>query len=270
MCIFGGVNVRIIVCIKQVPDTNEVRIDQKTGTLIRDGVPSIINPDDKNALEEAVRLKEIHENVEITVVTMGPPQADAALREALAMGADRAILVSDRAFAGADTWATSMTLTAVIKKLGGYDLLFCGRQAIDGDTAQVGPQLAEKLGIPQVTYVEALEIENKTLTVKRALEDGYELLQLEMPCLLTAVKELNNPRYPSVRGIFEAYREKQVEVWCLKDVDIDPAIAGLNGSPTNVRQTFTPQPKGKGILMEGSGRETIKELFKSLRDKNLV
>lgn len=261
---------KIIVCIKQVPDTNEVRIDPKTGTLIREGVPSIINHDDKNALEEVLKLKDKYEDVHVTVLTMGPPQADVALREALAMGADRAILLSDRAFAGSDTWATAKTLTAAIKKIGDYDIIFCGRQAIDGDTAQVGPQLAEDLGIPQITYVTHLEVNGREVKAHRALEDGYEVLSTKMPCLLTAIKELNEPRYPSVRGIFEAYREKQVEVWSAKDIDINLNETGLNSSPTNVRQTFTPSPKGQGMILEGNGRDTVQELLFKLGEKHLI
>ncbi|MGE5632851.1 MAG: electron transfer flavoprotein subunit beta [Caulobacteraceae bacterium] len=261
---------KIIVCIKQVPDTNEVKLDPKTGTLIRDGVPSIINHDDKNALEEALKLKDEYMDVEIAVITMGPPQADVALREALAMGADRAILVSDRAFAGADTWATSNTITAAIRKVGSYDLIFCGRQAIDGDTAQVGPQVAEKLGLPQVTYVKDMKIKDDIVTVQRALEDGYEVIEVKMPCLLTTIKELNSPRYASVRGIFDAYREKTVEVWTAKDIEIDPAITGLNGSPTNVRRTFTPEPKGKGTMLDGCDKDTVRSLFGRLKEKNII
>lgn len=261
---------KIIVCIKQVPDTNEVRIDPKTGTLIREGVPSIINHDDKNALEEALRLKDRYKDVHITVVTMGPPQADVALREALAMGADRAILLSDRAFAGSDTWATAKTLAAAIKKIGDYDIIFCGRQAIDGDTAQVGPQLAENLDLPQITYVTHLEINGNEVRAHRALEDGYQVLSTKMPCLLTAIKELNEPRYPSIKGIFEAYGEKQVEVWSAKDFDINLNETGLNSSPTNVRQTFTPSPKGQGMILEGSGRDTVQELLFKLSEKHLI
>lgn len=261
---------KIVVCIKQVPDTNEVRIDPKTGTLIREGVPSIINHDDKNALEEALQLKDKYDDVHITVLTMGPPQADVALREALAMGADRAILVSDRAFAGSDTWATAKTLTAAVKKIGDYDIIFCGRQAIDGDTAQVGPQLAEDLGLPQITYVTHLEIEGKKVKAHRALEDGYEVLTTYMPCLLTTIKELNEPRYSSVRGIFEAYKEKTVETWNAKDIEISLEETGLNSSPTNVRQTFTPSPKGQGIILEGNGRDTVSELLFKLSEKHLI
>lgn len=261
---------KIIVCIKQVPDTNEVRIDPKTGTLIREGVPSIINHDDKNALEEAIALKDKYKDVHITVISMGPPQAEVALREALAMGADRAILVSDRAFAGSDTWATAKTLTAAVKKIKDYDIIFCGRQAIDGDTAQVGPQLAEDLGIPQITYVTHLEIDGKNVKAHRALEDGYEVLNTTMPCLLTTIKELNSPRYSSVKGIYDAYREKKVEMWNAKDIEISPDETGLNSSPTNVRQTFTPSPKGQGMVLEGNGRDTVCELLFKLSEKQLI
>ena len=195
---------KIIVCAKQVPDTNVIKINPKTGTLIRDGVPSILNHDDANALEEALKIKDKYPDTYITVVTMGPPQANDLLFECIAMGADEGVLVSDRAVGGSDTWATSNTLEAAIRKIGDFDLIFAGRQAIDGDTAQVGPQIAEKLDLPQVTYVEEFEIADnmKDITVKRQLEDGYELIKLQTPCMLTAIKELNTPRYMSMSGIF--------------------------------------------------------------------
>ena len=196
---------KIIVCAKQVPDTNVIKTDPKTGTLIRDGVPSILNPDDANALEEALKIKDKHPDTYITVVSMGPPQATDLLMECLAMGADEGILISDRAVGGSDTWATSNTLEAAIRKIGDYDMIFAGRQAIDGDTAQVGPQIAEKLGLPQVTYVEEFEIADnlKDITVKRQLEDGYEIIKVQTPCMLTCIKELNTPRYMSMSGIFQ-------------------------------------------------------------------
>ena len=194
---------KIIVCAKQVPDTNVIKINPKTGTLIRDGVPSILNHADANALEEALKIKDKYPDTYITVVTMGPPQANDLLFECIAMGADEGVLVSDRAVGGSDTWATSNTLEAAIRKIGDFDLIFAGRQAIDGDTAQVGPQIAE-LDLPQVTYVEEFEIADnmKDITVKRQLEDGYELIKLQTPCMLTAIKELNTPRYMSMSGIF--------------------------------------------------------------------
>ena len=203
----------IVVCIKQVPNTNEVKLDPVTGTLIRDGVPSIINPDDKAGLEAALRLKDQF-GAHVTVITMGPPQADTALREALAMGADEAVLITDRAFGGADTLATSTTIAAGIKKLP-YDLIITGRQAIDGDTAQVGPQIAEHLNIPNVSYAEDIKVEGDTVIVKRQYEDRYHVVKVKMPCLITALSELNQPRYMTPGGIFDAYREKQVTVWGL-------------------------------------------------------
>lgn len=201
---------KIVVCVKQVPDTTEVRLDPVTNTLIRDGVPSIINPDDKAGIEAALRLKE-EVGGTVTIVSMGPPQADVALREALAMGADDAILISDRAFGGADTWATSSTIAAALKKLD-YDVIITGRQAIDGDTAQVGPQIAEHLGIPQISYVEDIKVEGETLLVKRKFEDRSHLLRTKMPVLLTCLSELNDPRYMSIGGIFRSYK-KEVPVW---------------------------------------------------------
>lgn len=260
---------KIIVCIKQVPDTNEVKLDPKTGRLIRDGVPSIINHDDKNALEAALKLKDEREEVKVTVVSMGPPQAEVALREALAMGADEAVLLSDRAFGGSDTWATSYIIAEALRQLE-YDLILCGRQAIDGDTAQVGPQIAEKLGIAQITYVQSLTVEGERVRCQRALEDGYQVIETKMPCLLTAIKELNEPRYPSVSGIFDAYGEKEVQVWGLKEVPIDTEKAGLKGSPTNVFRTFTPEPKGAGMMLEGADKSTAAELVAKLREKHIL
>ena len=191
----------IIVCIKQVPDTTDVRIDPMTNTLIREGVQSIINPFDMYAIEEGIQLKERFGG-NVIVVTMGPPQAEAALREAISLGADEGILVSDRAFAGSDTWATSYTLAAAIKKIGGFDLIICGKQASDGDTAQVGPGIAAHLDLPQVTYVKKVEnIDEKHAKVERMTEEGYEVVETPLPCLLTVVKEINEPRLPSLKGM---------------------------------------------------------------------
>lgn len=259
---------KIIVCIKQVPDTTDVKLDPKTGTLIREGIPSIINHDDKNALEEALRLKDQTPGAEVIVMTMGPAQADVALREALAMGADSAILISDRAFAGSDTWATSLILKAAVNKIADYDIIFCGRQAIDGDTAQVGPQLAEKLGIPQVTYVQKLDIKDNKVICQRALEDGYQVISSNMPVVLTAIKELNEPRYASVGGIFDAY-EKKITIWTLADLDVDPKKAGLNGSPTNVAKTFTPDPKGAGHV-ENFSEGTALAFVDNLKTRHII
>ncbi|MFC1800550.1 electron transfer flavoprotein subunit beta/FixA family protein, partial [Nanoarchaeota archaeon] len=193
----------IIVCIKQVPDTNDIKIDKEKGTLKREGVPSIMNPDDKHALIEAVKLKG---DGNVTVVSMGPPQAEEVLREALAYGADEAFLLTDRLFAAADTMATSYTIAKAIEKIGKFDLIFCGRQAIDGDTAQIGPQVAENLGIPQITYVQKIEVKDGSVEVERQTEYGHDVVSAKMPVLLTAVKELNQPDYPTLKGILSAYR----------------------------------------------------------------
>lgn len=261
----------IIVCLKQVPDTNEVKIDPVRGTLIREGVPSIINPDDRNALEEALRLKDEYKDVKVIVLSMGPPQADVALREALAMGADEAVLLSDRAFAGSDTWATSTALAAGIKKIEDYSIIFCGRQAIDGDTAQVGPQIAEHLNLPQITYVEELKIDGDKVIAKRALEDGHFVIESKMPVLLTAIKELNEPRYPSIKGIYEAHKDGRVKVLSAKEVEADFDNLGLNGSPTQVNKSFTPPGRsGVGEILQGNSKEAVRELIVKLREKHLI
>ena len=224
---------KIVVCIKQVPDTNEVKLDPVKGTLIRDGVPSIINPDDKAGLEAALQIKD-ETGATVTVISMGPPQADAALREALAMGADEAYLVTDRAFGGADTLATSYTVAAGIAKIGDFDLIIAGRQAIDGDTAQVGPQIAEWLDIPNVSYAEDIKVDGDSIVVKRQYDDRYHTVRVQMPCLVTALGEMNTPRYMTPGGIFDAYREKEVHIITRADVDVDDDKLGLKGSPTNV------------------------------------
>lgn len=264
---------RIIVCMKQVPDTNEVRIDQATGTLIREGVPSIINPDDKNALEAALQMKEQKSDVEVIVLSMGPPQAKEAMKEALAMGADRAILLSDKAFAGSDTWATSTILAGAIKKIGQYDIVFCGRQAIDGDTAQVGPQIAEHLDLPQVTYVQKIESKEGGLMVERALEDGHFILEVKTPVLLTAIKELNKPRYPYVSGIYQYFDEKNtvpIEIWGVDDFQVDLTQIGLKGSPTKVNKSFVPTRQFEGERLEGNAKEAARALIVRLRERQLV
>lgn len=257
----------IVVCLKQVPDTTAVRIDPVTGTLIRDGVPSIINPEDKHALEEALVLKET-QGAKVTLVSMGPPQAEVALREALAMGADEAILITDRAFAGADTLATSYALAGAIKKLD-YDIVFAGRQAIDGDTAQVGPEIAEHLGIPQVTYVEKVEAEGNKLTVQRALEDGYEVIEVQTPVLLTAIKELNNPRYMNARLVFETFK-KEVKIWSADDIDVDKSLLGLKGSPTKVKRSSTKENKAAGELKNLPPKEAAEYAVQKLVEKHYI
>lgn len=262
---------KIAVCIKQVPDTVEVKIDPKTGTLIRDGVPSIINHDDKTGIEAALQLRE---NVggTVTVISMGPPQADVALREALAMGCDEAYLVSAREFGGSDTYATSGILAAALKKIG-YDVIITGRQAIDGDTAQVGPQIAEKLSIPQVSYVEeVMEASEKELVVKRQFEDGYHIIKIKTPCLLTAIAELADARYMTVRGIVEAY-EKEVKALGFEDLkdELELDMIGLKGSPTNVYQSFTKEVKGAGtILKDLSTEDAIKAIIGKMEEKFLI
>jgi electron transfer flavoprotein beta subunit len=261
--------VKIIVTIKQVPDTTEVKLDPRTGTLIREGVPSIINPEDKNAIEAALRLKEA-EGASVTVISMGPPQAEDALREALAMGVDEAILLSDRAFAGSDTWATATTLAIAIKKMGDYSLILAGRQAIDGDTAQVGPQLAECLDIPQFTYVTEFSVVGDGVRAKRALEDGYEELEAPLPALLTITKQANKPRYPTAGGIITAYRQQEVTVWDHRDVDVDSETVGLQGSPTQVRRSFTPPPKVPGEVVQLAPAEAGKEIVARLKGKNII
>ena len=265
---------KIIVCAKQVPDTNVIKINPKTGTLIRDGVPSILNNDDANALEEALKIKDKFDDVHITVISMGPPQANDLLFECIAKGADEGILVSDRAVGGSDTWATSNTLEAAVRRWvkdnGDYDLIFTGRQASDGDTAQVGPQLAEKLGLPQVSYVEEFEIadDRKSVTVKRQLEDGYELIEVPLPCLLTTIKELNTPRYMTIAGI---YGEKEMKVWNAKDIEVDLTKVGLEASPTNVFRSFTPAPKQPGVKIEGdTEKEQAKNLLIKLKGKHII
>lgn len=260
----------IIVCVKQVPNTNEIKINPETGTLIRDGVESILNHDDANALEQALCIKDQDPDTKVTVITMGPPQAKEMLQECIAMGADEAILLSDRALGGSDTWATSNALAAGIRKVGNYDLIFAGRQAIDGDTAQVGPQIAEKLGLPQVTYVKEFQMEGKEIKVKRALEDGYELLKVKLPCVLTAIKELNTPRYMSVPGILKGAKA-QIKVWGAEEIGVDKESVGLKASPTNVFRSFTPKPKGKGVSVQGdTARELADNLVTALKEKHII
>ena len=261
----------IVVCVKQVPDTTEVKLDPVKGTLIRDGVPSIINPDDKAALEAALCIRE-QAGGKVTIVSMCPPQADVALREALAMGADEAILVTDRAFGGADTWATSYTIASAIKKLD-YDLIIAGRQAIDGDTAQVGPQIAQHLGLPQVSYVENIEAVNeRSIVLRRQFEDRYHIVEAQLPCLITVLSELNKPRYMSVSGVFDAYREKKVARITLADLEdvIDKSNIGLGGSPTRVKQSFTKQPKGKGEKFETDADDAVRIIVEKLAEKHLI
>jgi electron transfer flavoprotein beta subunit len=258
---------KIIVCIKQVPDTTEIKIDPVKGTLIREGVPSIMNPDDKGGLELALRMKEQY-GAEVTVITMGPPQADLILREAFAMGADRAILLTDRKFAGADTLATSYALAGAIRTME-YDLIIAGRQAIDGDTAQVGPEMAEHLGLPQVSYVTDARKEGDKLIVRKESEESVQTLEVEGPCVLTVLASAFPARYMSVAGIMEAY-EREVELWSADRIDVDEGRLGLKGSPTKVFQSFPKALKAPGEQFEGSAEEAVELIVRKLKEKHII
>ncbi|HDD35216.1 MAG TPA: electron transfer flavoprotein subunit beta/FixA family protein [Candidatus Desulfofervidus auxilii] len=252
---------RYIVCIKQVPDIETVKINPETGTLVREGVKSMINPYDLYALEAALQMKECYGG-KITLLSMGPPQAEEALREGISYGADEAILLSDRAFAGADTLATSYTLAQAIRKVGEYDIIFCGKQAIDGDTAQVGPEIAQRLNLPYVTYVRKIELKENSLIVERDLDDGYQVIKVSLPALLTIVKEIGEPRVPSVRGKMRA-KKIDIPVWTAKDIGAREDKIGLAGSPTRVLKIFSPPPRGEKEIFSG----TLEEQVKSLWDK---
>jgi electron transfer flavoprotein beta subunit len=258
----------IVVCIKQVPDTTNVKINPETNTLIREGVECIVNPFDMYAIEEAIRLKE-RCGGKVTVITMGPPQAESALREAIAMGVDEAVLVSNRAFAGSDTWATSLTLARAIQKLGQYDLIICGKQAIDGDTAQVGPGIAVHLNIPQITFVKKVEeVTEKSVRAERMMEEGFQVVESPLPVLLTVVKEINEPRLPSLRGKMRA-KKTEIPVWGPEEISLDAEEIGLNGSPTRVVKIFTPERRGAGKIFRGEPEETVDKLLQELRGAKL-
>lgn len=262
------IEMNIIVCIKQVPDTTEVRIDPVKGTLIREGVPSIMNPDDKGGLEMALRLKDKF-GATVTVLTMGPDQADDILREAFAMGADAAYHLSDRRFAGADTLATSNALAGAIRVLP-HDLIITGRQAIDGDTAQVGPELAEHLNLPQVSYVEDIEFDGKDkLVVRKATEEGYQKVEVHTPCVLTAVLSVKEARYMSVKGIVEAY-SKEVHVWNADNIEVEPEKLGLKGSPTRVFKSFSKGAKAAGEVHELSPEAAVDLIIEKLQEKYVI
>jgi len=258
----------IIVCIKQVPDTTEVKINPETNTLIREGVPSIINPFDENALEAALQLKEKNGG-KVTVITMGPPQATEALRTSLAMGADEAYLVSDRAFAGSDTWATSYTLAQTIKKLGNFDLILCGKQAIDGDTAQVGPGIAEWLGIPQITFAVKIEINGSTLKAERLLEEVNEVVEAPLPAVVTVVKQINDPRLPSLKGMMRA-KKAEIKTLSAEYISAEIENIGLKGSPTSVVKIFSPPPKGGGEVLSGDSGEIATKLIEKLQSRKII
>lgn len=254
----------IVVCIKQVPEATEVKINPETNTLIREGVKSIINPFDMYAIEEGIRLKEKFGGKTIAI-SMGPPQAEAALREALSMGIDEGILVCDRAFAGSDTWATSYTLASAIRKIGEFDLVLCGKQASDGDTAQVGPGISVHLDIPQVTYVKKIEeVKERRMRVERMTEEGFEIIETPLPALLTVVKEINEPRLPSLKGMIRA-KSAKIIVWTQKELNLDPQSIGLSGSPTQVIKIFTPPSRTCGQRLIGETEEIVEKLTELLR-----
>ena len=253
----------IVVCIKQVPDTAEIRIDPETNTLMREGVPSIINPFDLHAIEAGIQMREQLGGM-VTALTMGPPQAESSLKEAIAMGADEAVLLSDKAFAGSDTWATSYTLALAIKKLGA-DIVFCGKQAIDGDTAQVGPETAEFLDIPHISYVKKLEeVKDNYIRVQRLMDEGYDIVESSLPVLLTVVRELNQPRMPSLRGKMAA-KKAVIKKMTMADIGADENSLGLKGSPTQVRNIFAPEMKSGRMMIEGTTDEQVDKLLKELR-----
>ncbi len=253
----------IIVCIKQVPDTAEIKINPETNTLMREGVPSIINPFDLNAIEAAIQIKE-EIGGKVTALTMGPPQAETALREAVSMGVDEVVLLSDRAFAGSDTWATSYTLARAIKKLGA-DIIFCGKQAIDGDTAQVGPETAEFLDVPHISYIRKIEeVSDSSIRVQRMMDEGYDVVESSIPVLLTVVKELNQPRMPSLRGKMAA-KKAEIKKMGMTDIDADENSLGLKGSPTQVKNIFAPQIKSERRMIDGTPEEQVDNLVNELR-----
>jgi electron transfer flavoprotein beta subunit len=259
----------IVVCIKQVPNTADVKIDPQTNTLIREGVESIVNPFDMYAIEEGLRLRE-KLGGKVTALSMGPPQAEAALREAIAMGVDEGILVSDRAFAGSDTWATSYTLCMALRRIGRFDLILCGKQASDGDTAQVGPGIATHLDLPQITYVRKVEqIDGQRIVAERLLENGYESIEAPLPCLMTVVKEINEPRLPSLKGKMKA-RKAEIVKWSAADVQADPKKTGLEGSPTKVVKIFTPPPREGGEIFTGDPQEFVPQLVQKLKETVLA
>lgn len=254
---------QIVVCIKQVPDTAEVRINPETNTLIREGVPSIINPYDVHAIEAALQIRE-KVGGKVIVITMGPPQAEEALREAIAMGADDVRLISDRLFAGSDTWATSYTLFKAIQKLGA-DIILCGKQAIDGDTAQVGPNIAEYLNIPHIAYIKKIEdVTESSMRVQRLMDDGYDVVETPLPVLLTVVKELNVPRLPSLKGKMAA-KKAVITKMTAADIEAEEQNIGLKGSPTQVKNIFAPQAKGDRRVLEGTAEQQVDALVAELR-----
>ena len=262
---------KIVVLVKQVPNTSEVKLDPKTGNLIREGIESIINPDDRHALEAAVTLKQA-QGGKIMALSMGPPQAIDAISEAMGMGADEGVLLTDRLFAGADTWATSTTLGKAIEKIGTFDLILCGRQAIDGDTAQIGPQVADYLKVPHVSYVFDIEaVHKKSLVVKRQLEDGYERIECRLPGLLTVIGAINRPRYPRVDRLLDACREKApIKIWNAADIGAQTKEVGLEGSLTHVIKTFAPKLQRQTEMIPGDAKTRVKTFIGKLKGKRII
>lgn len=259
----------VVVCIKQVPATTEVKVDPQTKTLTREGIESITNPFDTYALEEGLRIKEKYGG-NVTVISMGPPQAEAVLRDAMAVGADRAILLSDKAFAGADTLATSYTLSRAIEKIGSYDVIICGKQTLDGDTGQVGPELAEHLAVPCLTFVRKIDdISKGSIKAERLIEEGYELMETTLPCVITVVKEINEPRLPSLRGMMAA-KKADIPVWTAADIKAESEKIGMDGSPTQVMEVFTPQREVKAEIFEGDVASQVKELVDRLKKAGVI
>lgn len=254
----------VVVCIKQVPDTKNVRIDPDTHTLVRQGVESIINPFDLFAVEAALKIKD-ENGARVTVITMGPPQASEALRDTLSLGVDDAVLLSDRAFAGSDTWATSTTLSAAVRKMGDVDIVLCGKQAVDGDTAQVGPETAAMLDIPYATFVKKIELmDGGSLKVVRQTDEGTEVWKLPTPSLITVIKEIGEPRVPSLRHKMRA-KKAEIPVWGVADLGLDPDSVGLCGSFTQVVRVFSPPRRSNRIQLSGSIEEQAEQLFKYLK-----
>ena len=259
----------VVVCLKQVPGTTEVKINPETNTLIRQGIKNVINPFDTYALEEGVRLKE-KQGGKVTVISMGPPQAIEMLKEAISLGADEAVLLSDMAFAGADTWATAYTLSAAIKKLGQYDMVICGRQSTDGDTGQVGPEMAEMLNIPFLAYVSQIEeISAGQMRIKRMVDEGHEIIESTLPAVITVTKEINVPRLPSLRGIMKS-KSAKIPVWTAKDMGVDLNKVGLAGSFTKVVKIFTPQRNHKAEILQGEMESQVTCLIEKLKESRLI
>lgn len=260
----------IVVCIKQVPETGEIGWDPETGTLLREGAPCVVNHNDKHAIEAAVQLREAHGG-SITALSMGPPQADDALREALSMGVDKAVLLSDNCFAGADTLATSYALSEAVKRIARFDLILCGKETSDGMTAQVGPQLAELLNLPQLTCATEISIHDHSVSITQKLEGGLRILETSLPALITVERQINQPRIPPMDSIMEAYRDKEVQAWTLEDLDSSGEHFGLKGSPTQTRTVYRKEvTRGKVTILKGEPGEAATRLIETLKQRGLV